>query len=305
MRSRPHARIVALVLRPRHAALCALALLGCRSPAPGAVSEPPPAADAPTPSGSTTPADDALASTESPSPAPLTRAQLEALVADPGRDPEDRQTDERRAPVDLLLFLGVAPGMRVADIGAGFGYTTELLARAVGPEGTVYGHNAPFVLERFAEAGWSARLSKPVMANVVRLDRPFDDPFPADLQGLDAVINVLFYHDFEWQGVDRAAHNAGVFAALRPGGVYVLVDHSAQEGAGASGSQTLHRIEQSLLQRELEAAGFELVDEADFLRNPADTRDWNALPWRSERQELSDRFVLKFRRPQAPATTGR
>lgn len=228
----------------------------------------------------------------------MNRAQLEALVAAPDRTPEDRKADERRAPVDLLHFLGIAPGMRVADIGAGLGYTTELLARAVGPTGAVYGQNPAFVLERFAEKGWSARLTKPVMANVVRLDRPFDDPFPADLTGLDAVINVLFYHDFEWQGVDRAAHNAAVFRALNPGGIYVLVDHSAQQGAGVSGSKTLHRIEQALLQRELEAAGFELVDEANFLRNPADTRDWNALPWRSERDEQSDRFVLKFRRPQ-------
>ena len=108
---------------------------------------------------------------------------------------------------------------------------------------------------------------------------------------------MLFYHDFEWMGVDRAAHNAAIFRALRPGGVYVLVDHSAKEGAGTSGSQTLHRIEEAVLRKELEAAGFQLVEEASFLRNPNDTRDWNALPWQGERDELSDRFVLKFRKP--------
>lgn len=283
------------------AVLAVLALFGCHCVASSPPSAPPgPPADAePSPSSSEPATPPEPTTPPEPAATPLTRAQLEAIVADPDRDPDDRQADSRRAPVDLLLFLGVAPGMRVADIGAGLGYTTELLARAVGPQGAVYGQNPAFVLERFAQKGWSARLRKPVMTNVVRLDRPFDDPFPAELQGLDAVINVLFYHDFEWQGIDRAAHNASVFAALRPGGVYVVIDHSAAEGAGVSGSKTLHRIEQALLQRELQAAGFELVDEADFLRNPKDTRDWNALPWRSEREMLSDRFVLKFRKPPA------
>lgn len=289
------------MLHLRRLAPIALTLLGCRpsTSGPDAQSTDPPASASPASAAEPTAtpvADEANPAAPAPSP-PLTRAALEALVAASDRTPEDRKADERRAPIDLLHFLGVAPGMRVADIGAGLGYTTELLARAVGSTGAVYGQNPAFVLERFAEKGWSDRLTKPVMANVVRLDRPFDDPFPADLTGLDAVINVLFYHDFEWQGVDRAAHNAAVFRALAPGGVYVLVDHSAKDGAGVSGSKTLHRIEQAVLQRELETAGFELMDEADFLRNPADTRDWNALPWRSGRDELSDRFVLKFRRP--------
>ncbi|MCB9715224.1 MAG: class I SAM-dependent methyltransferase [Myxococcales bacterium] len=249
------------------------------------------------PAPSSSPADEA--SEPAPAPAPLlTRDELEAIVAAPDREEGDRETDARRQPVDLLLFVGLRPGMRVADIGAGFGYTTELLARAVGPQGTVYGQNPRFVLERFAEQGWSERLTKPVMANVVRLDREFDDPFPPELHDLDAVINVMFYHDFEWQGVDRKAHLAAVYRALRPGGVYVIVDHSAAEGAGASGSETLHRIEEALVRAELRDAGFEPSDEAAFLRNPADTRDWNALPWRSGRDELSDRFVLSFRKPE-------
>lgn len=244
---------------------------------------------------------DEAAPSESPAPssssAPLSRAEIEAIVAAPDREDADRETDARRAPVDLLEFLELRPGMRVADIGAGFGYTTELLARAVGPEGTVYGQNPPFVLERFAEEGWSARLSKPVNANVVRLDRPFDDPFPDDVRDLDRVVNILFYHDFEWQDVDRAAHNRDVFEALAPGGLYVIVDASAKAGAGASGSKTLHRIEEDLVRSELEAAGFELVREADFLRNPADARDWNALPWQSGRSD-SDKFVLAFAKPR-------
>lgn len=275
-----------LVTRPFRFALLSLALAGCQpSPAQAPAASP---GDAP-------PATDATA--EPTAATPLRRAEVEAIVAAEDRDPADREADARRAPVDLLLFIGVAPGMKIADIGAGFGYTTELLARAVGPTGQVYGQNPRFVLERFAEAGWSARLAKPVMANVTRIDREFGDPLPPELHDLDAVVNVLFYHDFEWMGVDRAAHAAAILRALRPGGVYVLVDHSAKEGAGTSGSQTLHRIEEAVLRKELEAAGFELAEEASFLRNPSDARDWNALPWQSKREEQSDRFVLKFRRP--------
>jgi predicted methyltransferase len=228
-----------------------------------------------------------------------------AIVAAPDRDPVDRESDLRRKPVELLEFVRVAPGMRVADIGAGFGYTTELLARAVGPEGRVYGQNTPFVLDRFARAGWEERLAKPLNANVVALEREFDDPFPEDIEPLDRVVNVLFYHDFEWMGVDRAAHAADVFAALRSGGTYVVIDSSAAEGHGAQDSETLHRIEERLVVAELEAAGFELTRSAEFLRNPADTRDWNALPWReperADRGEFSDKFVLEFTRPDSPA----
>ncbi|MCX4242929.1 class I SAM-dependent methyltransferase [Paraliomyxa miuraensis] len=273
------------------ALLSLVLLLGCRPPPtdPTELTDHAPASESASPSGVDGPADAPAA--------PLSREQLQAIVEAPDREDDDRRTDVRRKPVELLEFIGIAPGMKVADLGAGFGYTTELLARAVGPTGVVYGQNPAFVLERFAQEGWTKRLEKPVMANVIRLDREFVDPFPEDLQGLDAVINVMFYHDFEWMEVDRAAHDAAVFRALRPGGLYVIVDHSAADGAGASGSQTLHRIEESLVRSELQAAGFRLVREAEFLRNPQDTRDWNALPWRSGEDQLSDRFVLAFERP--------
>lgn len=229
--------------------------------------------------------------------AELTAAEIAAIVDAPDRDSGDREADVRRKPAELLAFLHLHRGMRVADLGAGFGYTTELLARAVGPEGQVYGQNPAFVLERFAEQGWSERLTKPVNANVIRVDREFDDPLPPEARELDLVVNVLFYHDFEWMKVDRAAHNAAVFAALRSGGRYVIVDSSAAEGAGASVSESLHRVEEALVVRELLAAGFRVVDEGQFLRNPSDARDFNALPWRSDRQDFSDKFVIAFEKP--------
>lgn len=214
------------------------------------------------------------------------------------RDPDDRKLDAGRHPAELLGFFGIRPGMRVAEIASGGGYTAELLARAVGPGGQVYAVNSPFILQRFAEKPWSARLEKPVMKNVVRLDREFDDPLPAEVKDLDAIVIVLFYHDTVWQKSDRAKMNQAVFSALKHGGVYGIVDHSARAGSGVNDVETLHRIEESVVKDEVTRAGFRLVGSADFLRNPSDPRDWNASPRQAgERRGTSDRFVLRFEKP--------
>jgi predicted methyltransferase len=228
-------------------------------------------------------------------------ARIAVVVAE-DRSDGDRALDAGRRPVELLTFVGLVPGMRVAELGAGTGYTAELLARAVGPTGVVYGHNDPVVLERFAAGPWAERLTKPVMANVVRLDRPFDDPFPPEAEGLDAVMIVLFYHDTVWLNADRDEMNSAVFSALRPGGAYYVIDHSSWPGRGASEVETLHRIDESFVRREVERSGFELADQAFFLRNPDDTRDWNASPrGAGELRGTSDRFVLKFVKPDGEA----
>jgi predicted methyltransferase len=228
---------------------------------------------------------------------PPTRV-AQAAVDAPGRSPEDRALDAGRHPAELLSFAGVGPGMHVAELGAGGGYTAELLARAVGPTGVVYAQNAPLVLRRFAERPWSARLQKPVMQNVVRVDRDFGAPLPPDVHDLDVVLMILFYHDTVWQGADRARMNANVYGALRPGGRFVVVDHAARAGAGVADVQTLHRIEEDVVRREVDAAGFRLVETADFLRNPADPRDWNDAPSSAaDRRGTSDRFALLFEKP--------
>ena len=224
------------------------------------------------------------------------------VVAAEDRSVADRALDAGRRPETLLEFADVRPGMRVADLGAGGGYTTELLARAVAPAGVVYAQNSRFILERFAAKPWAERLAKPVMANVVRVDRDFDDPLPPDIQGLDRVVMVLFYHDTVWMGVDRTRMNETVFRALKPGGLYVIVDHSARQGAGWADVRTLHRIEESVVRTEVEAAGFQLARESDFLRNAADTRDWNDSPTAAgDRRGTSDRFALAFVKPAAGA----
>jgi predicted methyltransferase len=225
-------------------------------------------------------------------------ATLRAVVDAPDRSAADRALDAGRHPAETLAFFGVRPGQRVAELFAGGGYTAELLARAVGPDGRVFGQNNRFVLERFAEAPWSARLATPAMRNVTRVDRELDAPLPPEASQLDAVFFLLSYHDTVWMQTDRAAMNRAIFQALRPGGVYAIIDHNAAAGHGVADVQTLHRIEQSTLVAEVLAAGFRLDGEADFMLNPADARNWSASPrTAAERRGTSDRFVLRFVRP--------
>jgi predicted methyltransferase len=225
------------------------------------------------------------------------------VVAAADRSDDDRALDDGRHPAELLAFLEIEPGMHVGELGAGTGYTSELLARMVAPTGVVYAQNDPWVLEKFAATPWAERLRKPVMANVVRLDRPFDDPFPAEVGQLDAVVIVLFYHDTVWLHADRDRMNRAVFAALKSGGAYCVVDHSSWPGRGTDEVETLHRIDEKVVRSEVERAGFELADQAFFLRNPDDTRDWNASPRAAgDRRGTSDRFVLKFVKPLGDAS---
>ena len=235
------------------------------------------------------------AKTATPPTSPTASA---SAVAAADRSDADRALDAGRFPAETLAFFEIRPGMRVAELGAAGGYTTELLARAVGPTGRVYGQNPKFILERFAEKPWSERLAKPVNAPVVRVDREFNDPLPPEAKGLDAVLIVLVYHDTVWLEVDRARMNAAVFASLRSGGIYGVIDHSARPGAGTSETKSLHRIEESVVVAEIERAGFKLDAAAEFMRNPADARDWNDSPSvAGQRRGTSDRFVLKFRKP--------
>ena len=219
-------------------------------------------------------------------------------VTAPDRIAEDRALDHGRHPEETFAFFGVAPGMKVAEIQAGGGYSTELLARIVGPSGKVYAQNNRFVLEKYAERPLSARLAKPVNKNVVRVDRELDDPLPPEAVELDVVLDILFYHDTVWMNADRPAMNAKIFRALKHGGTYGIIDHSARAGAGLADVRTLHRIDETMVREEIERAGFKLVREASFLRSADDTRDWSTSPsTAAEKRGTSDRFVLAFVKP--------
>ena len=137
-----------------------------------------------------------------------------------------------------------------------------------------------------------------VSSRIVRVSRDFDDPFPPGTPPLDVAFVTLFYHDTVNQKVDRAKMNAAIFKALKPGGVFVVVDHSAKKGDGTSVTRSLHRIEQSVVVDEVTNAGFRLDAESDFLRHPEDPRDWSASDHAPmEKRGTSDRFALRFKKP--------
>ena len=215
------------------------------------------------------------------------------IVAAPDRSDADRLNDQRRKPVELYGFTGARPGMKVLDMGAGGGYSTELLARSIAPGGIVYSQTPPDLFPG-ARKAYQARAQSPAMKNAVRLERSFDDPLPPGVTGFDLITFFFFYHDTVHLGVDRTRMNRQLFEALKPGGILILADHSARPGDGASVTKSLHRIEESVVRRELEAAGFQFVSEGSFLRNPADTRDTPV----TKNQVPNDEFVLKYRKPQ-------
>ena len=214
-----------------------------------------------------------------------------ALVAAPDRSDADRKADARRDPVPFLAFAGLRPGMKVLDMGAGRGYSTELIARAITPGGIVYGQNAPDLGEK-AKAAFDARLKTPAMKDVVTDVRPFDDPAPPGVHDFDLITFLFYYHDTTYMNVDRAEMNHNMFAALKPGGFLVIADHSALPGQGTSVGKTLHRIEESTLRKEVEAAGFRVVAEGNFWRHPDDTHDFPSI----QPTMSVDEFVLKFQK---------
>jgi len=296
--------------------LAAAALLGCAS-SPLPPPEPPRMA---TMSKVTT----SSVSSSTTTSAPPTREQVAAIVASPDRSDADRTNDQRRHPVDLMTFVGARPGWTVLDVSTGGGYTTELLSRMVGPTGMVWAQSrprnpdAPAARPAQPEGGAPAPRAAPAAASrgpaeilAERSDRmkaagvaaapiayvalPFDDPVPPAVADgkLDLVTLMFNYHDFGWIPVDRASMNRAIFAALKPGGLYVIADHAGRLGTGITESGTLHRIEESFLRKEVEAAGFRLLAEGEFLRNPNDPRDRNT----PEPLQPKDEFVLKFVKP--------
>ena len=212
----------------------------------------------------------------------------------------DKSLDAGRKPEQMLAFFGIKPGMKVADLFAGSGYTTELLSRAVGPTGMVYSQNPPFPPE-FQQIGqaWTERLKNPVLKNVIPVNKSFeaDDLLPVPPGSLDTVVMNLNYHDLVLRGIDRDKVNAAVYKALKAGGVYAIVDHSAKDGSGAKDIE-LHRIDENFLITEVQKAGFTLAARSSALRHPEDDRTWVASPrGAGERRGTTDRFMLTFRKP--------
>ncbi len=218
---------------------------------------------------------------------PVLAQDYKALLAAPDRSDADRQNDTKRDALKLLEFTAPKTGMRILDMGAGGGYSTELMARAAGSNGKVWGqHNK--LSERYL-----ARMATSAMANSTGVERPFDSPVPDGVRDLDLITFFFAYHDTTFMEVDRAKMNKAMYDALKPGGFLVIADHSAKPGEGATVGKTTHRIEESTLKAEVEAVGFKHIATGDFLRNPDDPRTVSV-----HRSGIrNDEFVLKFQKP--------
>src|ERR1700716_1993988 len=163
-----------------------------------------------------------------------------AILAAGDRSDADRQTDTRRDALKLITFIGPKTGWQVLDMGAGAGYSTELMARAVGPSGKVWGQSDK-ASERF-----ETRLKTPAMSNAAALVSSYKDPAPG-LPPLDLITFLFAYHDTTFMEVDRARMNKALFAALKPGGILAVADHSARPEDGANVGKLYHRIAESTL----------------------------------------------------------
>jgi predicted methyltransferase len=217
----------------------------------------------------------------------LTPERTLAVIASPLRTEGDHRLDAARHPAEFLPFTGVRAGMTVLDVSAGGGYTSQLLALAVGPTGVVWAQRET------AGAALTKRLADAPQPNLRPVLRPFEDPVPDGAGALDLVTLILNYHDITYLPVDRAKMNRRLFAALKPGGHYVVVDHSAKAGSDVGVGKTLHRIDEALVLAEVRAAGFVLEAESDFLRDPADTRELSS----GDAKIPTDKFALRFVKP--------
>ena len=224
---------------------------------------------------------------------------IAAAIADPSRPDADKQRDADRKPGETLAFTGVKPGAQVAELLPGGGYFTRLFSKAVGSSGHVYAlvparsPDAPADTPDFA-ARVKAIAADPVYSNVSVVVEPFSQlavPAPVDM-----VWTSQNYHDLHnFPGLDVAVLNKMVFDDLKPGGIYLILDHAAAAGSGLRDTKTLHRIDPETVKAEVLAAGFKLVGSSNLLHQPGD--DHTLKVFDPSIRGKTDQFILKFQKP--------
>lgn len=202
-----------------------------------------------------------------------------------GRDPH-------RKPGEILALSEVEPGDRVVEFAAFGQYYTTMLSNIVGPEGEVHMYDLPYTAERAEEASQAFVASHPNteyhLVDYNEIELPDD---------IDVVFNILYYHDLSLNDINVAALNQKIYDALKPGGIFMIVDHNAEPGSGTDDTESLHRIDPAIIKQQVTAAGFELVLDSDILHNPED--DHTRMVFAEGMRGLTDRSVLKFRKPAA------
>jgi predicted methyltransferase len=238
-----------------------------------------------------TPALTGEAATAAPVPDASVPANIAGAIADTNRPQTDKDLDARRKPAEMLTFAGVKPGDKVLEFVPGRGYVTRLLAKAVGTAGHVYAANLPTFNEAL-KTGVDPIIASPAYGNVSKIEQPFSEiraPEPVDVAWISEN-----YHDFKNMGIfstDTNAMDRAVFAALKPGGTYMITDYVAAAGSGTRDTQSLHRIDPEVIKREVTAAGFMLEAESNALMNPSDD-----LAARS--RQGASQVMFRFRKPR-------
>lgn len=221
----------------------------------------------------------------------------EQALNSPTRLESHRQRDASRKPLDVLKIVGIGPGDTVAELAAGGGYYAALISRIIGEDGTLYAVGPQRVYDVLPKmkGGFLRYLETDPLPNTQYNEQAFDElAFDAPL---DALFMVLYYHDTIWTNEDRPKMNKAIFDALKPGGRYLVIDHSGAPGAGPEVTETLHRMDATPVKQEIMAAGFKLAGEYDFLRNRDDPLDTGVFTpeWRGK----TDRFIYVFEKPGA------
>ena len=222
---------------------------------------------------------------------------VQKAVNDPARA-ADKSNDARRKVAQVMTFAQVKPGQKVAELIPGSGYFTRVFSAIVGPQGHVYAVWPNEYAKEDADglAGSHKLAAEPHYANVSVLTQPANQlsvPEPVDL-----VFTSQNYHDYpdKFMGrVDPAVLNKQVFDALKPGGLWVVIDHVAPAGSGMADTDTLHRIDPAIVKKQVEAAGFVFDGESNALRNPNDPHTIKVFD-KSIRGH-TDQFIYRFRKP--------
>ena len=225
---------------------------------------------------------------------------IAAAVADPARPQADRDRDADRKPAECIAFAGLKPGQRIADLIPGGGYFTRIFSGVVGPKGEVLAIAPPKRPDAPPDrpepsAAVRAIAADPHYRNVnVSVEKIAELKLP---EKLDMVWTSQNYHDVHnVPNIDVGAFNKAVFASLKPGGIYIVIDHATEKGAGFTATSTLHRSDPDAVKAEVMAAGFEFVGSSDVIANPAD--DHTAKVFEQGLHDKTDRYLLKFRKPK-------
>ena len=215
-------------------------------------------------------------------------AAIQAAINSSERTAEMRERDAGRRPAEVLHLAGLRPGQHVVELGSFGQWYSTILAAVLGPDGQLDMVD-PTAFAQFAEEPGNAFAAAHANTDFHLVDYN-EASLPA---AADIVFNILFYHDLQGAGVDMSVLNAKVFEALKPGGVYLIIDHRAEDGSGRRDSGTLHRIDAETIVEEVTAAGFELAERSDLLAHPDDSRTENVFSMRGD----TDRALLVFKKP--------